>query len=722
VRGVGRITRRDFIVAGAATGAGFLLGVQLAGCRRSRAGVPPTSFRPSAWLEVSASGSVTIWVAKSEMGQGVWGALPAIVADEMDAVWEQLRVKQADTDPVYGSQWTAGSSSVRGSWEELRRAGAAAREMLVAAAASAWGVPPTTCRTQDGMVVHPSSGRRAGYGELAVRASSVPVPKRPRLKSQEQFRLVGKRLPRPDIPAKVDGSAVFGLDVRVAGMLVAVVARPPVIGGRVRRFDASRAASMRGVRGVVELQPISTSRPVSIRVPGGVAVVADSTWAAVQARDALDIEWDDGPNANLTSAGIDQLFEQSLGNAGEDIERKGDAIAAMRAAPVVRQAIYRVPFLAQTPPEPLNATAHVHGDRCEVWAPTQDPAATQQAIASVLRLRPDSVAVHVPFLGGGFGRRLETDMPVEAALVSRGIGAPVQVFWTREDDLAHGFYRPAAQHRLRAGLSAAGALLGWEHRIVGPTVASQKDPANRDKAGEYRYGGALIPYAADDVLVDYVPADPGVPLGWWRSVEVSSTTFAIESFVDELAVAAKQDPVAFRLALLGRQPRLRAVLQLAAQRAEWGQKLPRGRGRGVAVCSMRGSSIAQVADVTVATDGTVRVPRVVCAVDCGTVVNPGQVEAQMEGGITFGASAAVLSEITLAAGRITQSNWQDYPVLRVDEAPVVEVHIVPSDEPPSGIGETPVPPIAPAIANAIFSATGARVRRLPISKADLRPA
>lgn len=723
MKGVVKISRRDFIVAGAAGGVGLLLGVQLdarRSRRRSRAEGQQAPFQPNVWIEVAPSGGVTIWVAKSEMGQGVWASLPAIVADEMDADWERIRIRQADADPAYGSQWTAGSTSVSTSWEELRRAGAAAREMLIAAAASAWGVPATSCRTENGAVVHPPSGRRAGYGELAARAAAVRVPQRPRLKSPDEYRLVGKRFPRPDIPAKVDGTAVFGLDVRVAGLLVAVIARPPAFGGRVRRFDASRARSLPGVRGVTQLEPITTTLPVAIRVPGGVAVVADSTWSALQAREALEIEWDDGPNAGLTSEGIDQLFQRGLGNTGEDIQRRGDADAALRRAPITREATYRVPFLAHTLPEPPNAIADVHQDRCEVWASTQDPVAAQRAIASILRLRPDAVTVHVPFLGGGFGRCLETDMPVEAALVSRAVGAPVQVFWTREDDVRHGFYRPAALHRMRAGLNAAGALIAWQHRIVGPTVASQREPGNRNKAGEYHYGGSVVRYAVADVLTDYVRADSAVPLGWWRSVESSSTIFAIESFVDELALAAKLDPVAFRLQLLDRQPRLQAVLQLAAQHAQWGRTLSPGQGRGVAVCIKGGTSIAQIADVAVAPDGTVRVPRVVCAVDCGTVVNPDQVEAQMEGGITFGASAALLNEITLAAGRVTQGNWQDYPVLRMNEAPAVEVHIVPSSERPSGVGEAPVPPIAPAITNAIFAATGKRVRTLPIGKVDTR--
>ena len=719
MRGLAKLSRRDFMVAGVAGAAGLLLGIELTSRGRTGAQRRRTTFQPNAWIDVATDGEITIWVAKTEMGQGVFSSLPAIVADELDADWERVHIRQADADPAYGNQWTAGSASVHESWEPLRRAGAAAREMLVAAAAAAWGVATVTCRTESGTVVHDPSGRRAGYGELAERASRVPVPKLPRLKSADELHLVGAALPRRDIPAKTNGTAIFGLDVRIPGMLVAAIARPPVFGGRVRRYDASRAVAMPGVRGVVELPPISTARPVSIRIPGGVAVVADSTWTAVRGCAAVDVEWNDGPNGALTSAGIDGMFERSLGSAALDVERRGNAEATLRRAAMVHEATYRVPYLAQTPPEPLNATADVHADRCEVWAPTQDPVAAQRAIASVLGLRTDSVTVHVTFVGGGFGRRLYTDVPVEAALVSRAVGAPVQVFWTREDDLRHGFYRPAALQRLRAGLSADGTLLGWEHRIVGPTVESQANPGDPDKTGEYRFGGARIWYAVADALTDYVPADPGVPLGWWRSVESSATTFAIESFVDELALAGRQDPVAFRLRLLQQHPPLRAVLQLAAQRARWGETMPAGRGRGVALYAKGSTRIAQVADVVVAADGTLRVPRVVCAVDCGTVINPDQVAAQVEGGIVFGASAALLSEITLAAGRVEQSNWQDYPMLRIDEAPQVEVHIVPGSEPPSGVGEPPVPPIAPAIANAVFAATGKRVRTLPIGRVDL---
>jgi isoquinoline 1-oxidoreductase beta subunit len=713
------ISRRALLQGGLAVGAGLTIGFELpapAGLRRAAAQASRT-FAPNAWIRIDGDGIVTIINSQSELGQGTLTSMAMIIADELDADWSKVRVEQSGADPVFGNpnfggqQLTAGSQSIRGLMPTWRRAGAAAREMLVTAAAREWGVPAGELRTDGGVVHHDGSGRRLTYGELADKAGQLPVPQTPRLKTPDQFTLIGKKkMPRLDTPDKVTGRAVFGIDVTVPGMLVASVARCPVFGGTVASVDASRALAVAGVRRVVQ-------------IGAGVAVVADSYRAARLGRNALAVTWNEGPNAKLSSAEITRTFAALAQQPGPVARREGDAGKALGEASRVVDAVYEVPFLAHATMEPQNCTAHVRPDGCEVWAPTQNQSGSQQAAMRVTGLPREKVRVHTTFVGGGFGRRGETDYVTEAVEVSKAVGAPVKVIWTREDDIQHDFYRPRTYNVLRAALDAQGTPTAWLHRIVGPGIMLQRGwvkPGEIDRT--MTEGAANMPYDVPNLQVEYTNKDLGIPVGFWRSVGASQNAFIVESFVDELAAMAGKDPYEYRRALLGRSLRHKGVLELAAQKAGWGTALPPGRHRGIAVAFSYGSWAAQVAEVSVAPDGTVRVHRVVCAIDCGLAVNPDQIEAQMQGGIVWGLTAALRGEITIADGRVQQSNFHDYPMLRIDEMPVVEVHIMPSDAPPGGVGEPAVPPIAPAVCNAIFAATKKRVRRLPIRADELRQA
>jgi CO/xanthine dehydrogenase Mo-binding subunit len=609
--------------------------------------------------------------------------------------------------------------------------------MLVSAAALTWGVPESECVTEPGQVVHRATGRRLPYGRLAARAARLPVPTRVTLKAPREFRIIGTRVPRLDSRAKVDGSGVFGLDVTLPGLLVATVARCPVFGGRLVRFDAVAAKAVPGVRHVV---PIDS----------GVAVVADGFWPATRGRDALQAQWDEAPRTAVSSAGIRAAYLDALQSAtGEPaLARGGDAAAALRTAARSLEARFEFPFLAHATMEPMNCTAWVRADGCDIWAPTQNQAGARQVGVDITGLPFGAVRVHTTLLGGGFGRRAEVDFVAEAVQISKAVAAPVKVVWTREDDMQHDTYRPATSSVVRVGLDARGLPVAWTHRIAGPSIRSRiirpfarmvlpewVSGGMRDLAGgvvahlaglvvdrSATEGADDIPYAIPHVRVEYVPYEPGIPVGFWRSVGHSHNAFVVESVLDEIAAAGLQDPCALRRRLLADRPRHLRVLDLAAGAAGWGTPLRDGLGRGIALHESFGSYVAQVAEVSVAGDGAVRVHRVVCAIDCGTVVNPGIVEGQMESGIVFGLTAALKGEITIEGGRVPQSNFHDYPVLRIDEMPRIEVHIVPSTEAPGGVGEPATPPIAPAVANAIFAATGTRVRRLPIRPGDLRKA
>lgn len=699
------LKRRDFIKVVSVAGAGLVIGFYIPP-RKSPDRLPdgnPDTFTPNAWLRIDADGTVTVMVAKSEMGQGVITALPMILAEELEADWTRVRFERADADEKYGDMGTGGSTSVRTSWEPLRKAGAAAREMLLTAAAGTWNVDRSTCHAETGAVVHGPSGRRLPYGELAATASKLPVPGDIPLKDPEDFHLIGTRTHRLDTPEKVDGTAMFGMDVKVPGMLYAVVARCPVFGGKVKSFNAGKAKSLPGVKHVVEIE-------------SGVAVAADNTWNAIRGRDALEIEWDEGEHAGLNSAGIRAMLEAASFREGAVAEEWGDP-AILAGAPNRIEAVYELPFLAHATMEPINCTADVKSDSCEIWISTQSAQWARGAAAATLGMEQDRVTVHVAYAGGGFGRRFDPDVTIEAVNVSKAVGAPVKVVWTRDDDMRHDWYRPASLHRLSGALSGQGELLALSHTVTAPSISGQRWPDQlKDGLDEGAVEGASKPeYDIPNNRLAFVMANTAVPVGWWRSVYPTQNVFAVESFIDELAYAAGKDPFEFRRQTLKKDSRLNKVLELAAEKSDWGTPLPRGWGRGIACAppAFFGTYVAHVAEVSV--DGReVRVRRVVCAVDCGMVVNPDTIEAQMESSIAFALTAALHGEITIERGRVVESNFDSYPMLTLDEMPKVEVYIVPSADPVGGIGEPGVPPLPPAVTNAIFAASGKRIRKLPV--------
>ena len=689
-------------------------------------------LKPNPFLAVAADGTVTIWAKNPEIGQGVKTALPMIVAEELGVDWESVRVVQADLDPAFGDQSAGGSDGVRSNWNRLREAGAMGRTLLVAAAARRWGVEPGGCAAEHGSVRHLASGRRLSYGELAAAAAGMPVPDSVELEEPRDFHVVGTPRRGVDTPAITTGSLVYGLDVRQPGMLFAAVAKPPVFGGTLARFDAAPALAVPGVRQVVRIDGL----PNPTQLLPGVAVVADSTWAALRGREALAVEWTAGPGAAESTSALLQQCEELSRRPGKVLREEGDAEAALAGAAVRLEAVYTVPFLAHAALEPVNCTAAVGDGRCEIWGPLQDPGGARRLAALLTGLPRESIAVHLTRAGGGFGRRLMSDFAAEAVVIARAAGRPVQVVWTREDDLRHDYYRPAGYHHLRAGLDRAGRLVAWTHHLVNPSrYEFRRDPAPPDASEMY----------ADDFPAGFVPnfraehtaVRTQIPTGPWRATLHSANAFAVQGFLDEVAAAARRDPLELRRELLGPPRevpyanyggprfdtgRLRAVLDLAAARAGWGKPLPPGRGRGIACNFTFGSYAAHVAEVSVDERGAVEVHRLVAAVDCGTAVNPAGVEAQVAGGTLDGLNAALQAEITVAAGRTEQSNFHDYLLLRHPEAPPVEVAIVPSRERPTGMGEIAVPTVGPAVANAIFAANGRRVRRLPLRGQDLRPA
>ena len=692
-----KLGRRTFLQISAGTGL-WLAASPLRVAAAGPGGAPAGDFQPSAWLNVDPKGAVTVWLGRSEMGQGTYTGMAVLVAEELEADWTSVRVVQADADPRYGRMSTGGSSSVRQSWEPLRKAGAAAREMLVAAAAARWGVAPETCIAGKGAVLHAASGRRAGYGELAAAAAKLPVPEKPRLKDPKDFTLIGKPVPRLDTPPKTRGAAVFGIDVRVPGMLHAVVARPPSLGGKVVRFDAARAMAVPGVRKVVE-------------VPSGVAVLADTTWAALRGREALAATFDGGPNGALDSAAIARLVDAAPLEA-TPAKLEGDVDKALAAAARKLSATYTLPFLAHAPMEPMNGTARVDAGGAELWIPTQAPLWARGDVAKALGLPEDKVTVHTTFLGGGFGRRAFPDFPVEAALVAKAAGVPVQVTWSREDDFLGDYFRPCGKNELRGGLDAKGNLVAWHHLVRSPSI-SRQNFGGRAGHPDVLDGAIGFPYRSGAIRIDAAVPTVGVRLGWWRSVYASQNAFPEECFVDELAHAAGKDPLAFRRAHLPPDHPLQAVLALAGEKSGWGKKLPRGVARGIACHSSFGSHVAEVAEVSV-TKGAIRVHRVVVAVSCGTALNPDSVAHQMEGSVVYGLSAALRGAITFSKGAAVERNFPDQDPLHLSEMPRVETNIVPSTAAPGGIGEPGLPPLAPAVANALFALTGKRQRRLPL--------
>ncbi|HEV8357116.1 MAG TPA: xanthine dehydrogenase family protein molybdopterin-binding subunit [Gemmatimonadales bacterium] len=705
------LTRREFLRAGAAAGAGLTIAVYLPSCTPGAGKPVTTPFSPNAWVRISTDGSVTLVVDRSEMGQGVYTALPMLLAEELDVPWEAVRVEQAGAgkeyyNSIFPSQVTGGSTSVRSAWKPLREAGARARVMLVAAAAAAWTVDPSQCTTENGVVLHPPTRRRLKYGELAERAAAQPVPDKVTLKEPKDFKYIGTSVPRLDLRDKVCGRAVFGMDVETPGLLVAVVARCPVFGGSAKSWDEAAAKQVPGVKQVVKLS-------------SGVAVLADGYWAAHKGREALKVVWDEGPAGQFTTESMRRDMVALVQRPGLVAKKTGTGALARGGKQL--SAVYEAPYLAHACMEPMNTTAHVEADKCTVWAPTQyqcGPAlggGVQEVAARIAGLDPSKVAVHTTFLGGGFGRRVMHDFVVEAVEASKAAGAPVKAVWSREDDIQHDFYRPPTYGRFAASLDAEGTPTALVVRVVCPSIMASAFGAPKDKLDDSAVEAiANLPYDIPNLLVEAVHPDWAVPLGFWRSVGSSQNGFQVESFLDELAWAAGKDPVDYRRALLKKKPRHLAVLELAAAKGGWGTPLPAGRARGVAVVESFDSYVAEVAEVSLNPDRTVRVHRVVAAVDCGTVVNPDIVAAQVEGSVVYGLTAALHGEITIDRGRVAQSNFHDYPLLRMREMPAVEVHLVPSTEAPTGIGEPGTPPIAPAVANAVFALTKQRIRKLPL--------
>ena len=713
------LSRRDFMKTGALAGGGLLLGLYVPGGNRIANAAPVAGrFAPNAFIRIGADDLVTVVVNHSEMGQGVYTALPMLVAEELEADWSKVRVEAAPVDPAYnhaafGIQMTGGSSSTWSEYERLRKAGATARTMLTQAAADTWGVEASTCRAENGSVVHAASGRRLSYGKLAEKAAALQPPANVALKDPKDFKLIGKATKRLDSPEKSNGKGMFGLDVTVPGMLVALIARPPVFGGKAKSFDATRAKKVRGVRHVVAIDR-------------GVAVVADGFWAAKNGRDVLDVVWDDGPLGGLDSTKQREEYAELAKKPGAVAKKDGDAAAAMATAASKLEAVYQVPYLAHAMMEPLNCVADVRADSAEVWTGTQFQTMERVVAAKAAGLKPEQVKINTMLLGGGFGRRAVPDchFVAEAVQVSKAVKAPVKVIWTREDDIRGGYYRPTAHHTVAGGLDASGNIVAWQHRIVCQSfMAGTPFEAFAVKDGVDSTaveGVSDLPYDIPNILADWQKAPSGVPTLWWRSVGHSHTAFVVESFLDELAHAGRKDPLELRRALLAKHPRHRAALELAAEKAGWGKPLPEGQGRGLAVHESFGSFVAQVAEVTVSEYGDVRVNRVVCAIDCGPTVNPDTIRAQMEGGIVFGLTAALYGEITFRDGQVQQGNFHDYPVLRMNEMPKVEVYIVASTDKMGGVGEPGVPPIAPAVTNAIFAATGKRIRSLPIRPSEAK--
>ena len=731
-------SRRDFFeVAGA-----LLIDFSTSACSsHSR-----RDFRPNAWLRITPDDQITVFVEIPEMGQGSRTVDTIMLAEELEADWRSIRVEQAPVQPaVYKKLSTGGSGGTANMWDDLPRAGAQAREMLITAAAQNWRVPRNECRAQGGAVIHRPTGRRLRYGELAAAAAALPaIPAdRIRLKNAAEYRLVGKPAPSVDIPSKVDGSAVFGIDVRVPGMLFATIAQCPHFGGSLKSFDASAAKAMPGVRAVFAVPPIGfvPKLKTNVNSAGGVAVVAESTWAAIEARKALRLEWNPGPDTGETTAGLAGLLRQAAGGPASFVAvNEGNVDEALGRSHRKIEAYYELPFQAHATMEPMNTTVHVRKDGIEVWSPTQIGAKAQEEIAILSGLPPDRITVHMMLCGGSFGRRYQWDYIAQAWQVANEVKVPVQLLWTREDDLQHDFYRQSTFHQMAGGVDDRGNITAWKHRVASTSIRATfgsaeqlKDPK---RVASQELGGAdVLPYAAASRRLDYAPAHSAVPRAWWRSVESSFNGFALECFVDELAHLAGRDPYRFRMDLLsgdrrlnavmwpGGRPletaRLRAVLREAAEKSGWGTPMAPRCGRGIACFYSFETYVAYVAEVCVERDGAVRVRRLTAAVDCGLAVNPNGVRAMIQGGANFALTPVLTGEITVRDAAVEQANFHQYRVLRMDQAPDIDVHILSGGSEPGGMGEAGVPALAPAVANAVFAATGKRVRRLPIDPRQL---
>ncbi len=714
---ISQLNRRNFLLSAVATTGALTLGISLTGCSQDsvRPGKNSETQTFNAFISIASDDTVIIQVPCSEMGQGVFTALPMILAEELDADWEKVTAETASADKAYhyrvgwDDQATGGSYAIAGWYAALRQIGAAAREMLTEAAAEKWGVPVAECKTNKAVVSHPASGRSLGYGALVGDASKRPIPENPILKSVDDFQIIGQPKPRKDTAAKVDGSAIFGIDVKLPDMLIATVKTSPTFGGSVKDYNADAALAMPGVRMVVP-------------VPAGVVVIADSFWQAHKAIDALNIIFDPGPHAELSSDKISETLQMGLDEKGLVAHEKGKVHDALKDTNnEILTAVYDTPYLAHACMEPMTCTADVRDDFCHILAPTQFPTNVQRVGAEITGLPLEKVKVDVTFLGGGFGRRFEMDFIEQAILASKAASRPIKLIWSREEDMAHDFYRPISRIRYRAAFDGkTGQALALECRLASPSILARVEKLPMDKVDRVMVEGLSDqPYGFSNARVDFIRKDLGVPVGWWRSVGNSQNGFIRESFIDELAHMRSEDPYQFRRRLLVAEKRHLGVLDLVAEKAGWNDPLAKGHYRGIAVVMSFRSYVAEVAEISVQEDGSVKIHKITCAVDCGTVVNPGIVEAQVISAVIYGLTAAVDGEITIQNGAVEQSNFHDYPALKFGELPDIEVHILKSAEPPTGIGEPGLPPAAPAVANAIFAATGKRIRSLPFSKHGL---
>ncbi|OTP74430.1 xanthine dehydrogenase family protein molybdopterin-binding subunit [Caballeronia sordidicola] len=723
------VNRRMFlklgVSVGAAMGGGLMLGFSLPAASQGEApkgksviggdaNEAPQSgvFEPNAFIQIDASGKVTLVIPKVEMGQGIYTSIPMLIAEELEVPLENVVIDHAPpdeklfTDPLLGGQLTGGSTSIRYAWKPMRQAGATARVLLISAAAQQWQVEPATCHAERGEVVHAATSRRIGYGQLVDAASKLPPPQNITLKDPKDFKIIGTAQKRLDSPEKVDGTAVFGLDVRLPGMVYAAIVNSPVFGGTLISVDDTNAKKISGVRQV-------------IRFDNGVAVIGDHTWAAKRGAAALDLKWNEGRGADFSTAKVVQQLADASKKDGAVARKDGDTKKGFSDAKTRVDAVYQQPFLAHATMEPVNCTVSVRADGCDIWVGTQVPTRAVDTAIKITGLSADKITVHNHLLGGGFGRRLETDFIEQALKIGKQVGTPVKVTYTREEDVQHDMYRPYYYDVISAGLDANGKPIAWQHRIVGSSVMARfAPPAFKNGLDPDAVEvSADLPYDLPNQFIDYVRQEPmDIPTAFWRGVGPTRGTFVVESFMDELAAQAKVDPVKYRHDLLGKTPRAQNVLDVAAQKAGWGTASPKGQGRGVSVMHAFGSFFGMVVDVTVDGDGEVAVNRVVCAVDCGMVVNPNTVEAQIQGGIIFGITAALYSEITIKDGRVEQANFTDYRMLRIDQTPPIEVHIVKSSEAPGGIGEPGTAALAPALTNAIYAATGKRLRQLPVGR------
>ncbi len=731
------LDRRSFLKTSAATAGGLWIGFHLPVSSAQETAAKQEKKPPNplnAWIHVSPDNQVTLIVGKSEMGQGIMTALPMILAEELSLDWKVVRIQQAPTDPAIYNLGTGGSGSIAGSWLPLRRAGAAAREMFISAAAQRWNVNPDTCVAKDGGILHGARKNFLTYGELAEAAAKLPVPdfNTVPLKNSDDFTIVGHDTRRYEGIEKVNGAAKFGIDSRVPGLQYAVIARCPIFGGKLKSFDAARAKAVPGVIDVFPVDPVGSSAFTA----GGVVVIADNSWAAMQGRKALQISWEDGPYAAESSDTLHQQFLANSAQPGKVIRNDGDADGAISSATKKVDVHYEFPFAAHATMEPMNCTVHIRPDGAEAWVPTQAPQWAQDVIAGVSGLPRESVIVHTTLMGGGFGRRYMGDFVMEAAQVAKITHKPVMVLWTREDDMQHDFYRPASYHHLSGAVDANGNLTAWKHFQTSTSIDAMWSAKGKEAPENSEFATAVfIPYKTPNYRVEYIVAQSGVPRAWWRSVEHSTSGFVVETFIDELAAAAGADPLAFRLRQIGDDrtipdftnpkegkplvtSRLKGVLNLAGEKAAWGKPLPKGHAQGIATYYSFQSYTACVAEVSVE-NRVIKIHRLVYAIDCGRPINPEGVVAQVEGAAIYGLSAALYDAITIRGGRVEQSNFNDYAMPRIADTPKTEVYVVRSIEEPTGIGEPGLPVVVPAVCNAVFAATGKRLRRLPIRTEDL---